>query len=96
MTSAGPLLEYATGPIPDGPGLAATITLNRPQELNAISWDMVGAFDEAVTRVAAEPDVRILFITGSGARLQRWRRSQELPVAAARPGQIPAIRQGSA
>jgi enoyl-CoA hydratase/carnithine racemase len=66
MTSAGPLLEYATGPIPDGPGLAATITLNRPHELNAISWDMVGAFDEAVTRAAAEPDVRILFITGAG------------------------------
>ncbi len=60
------LIEYATAPIPDAAGLAATITLNRPTQLNAISWEMIEAFDSAVSRAAAEPQVRVLFVTGAG------------------------------
>ena len=61
-----PLVDYETTAIPDAPGLAATIALNRPAELNALSWEMITAFDAAVTRAAEDESVRVLFITGRG------------------------------
>jgi enoyl-CoA hydratase/carnithine racemase len=61
-----PLVEYETAPIPNAPGLAATIALNRPAELNALSWEMITAFDAAVSLAAADESVRVLFITGRG------------------------------
>lgn len=60
------IVEYETEPIADTDGLAATIRLNRPAELNAISWEMVGAFDAAVSEAAAHEAVRVVFVTGSG------------------------------
>ena len=60
------IVEYATEPIPDTEGLAATIALNRPSELNAMSWELVRAFDDAVTQAAADPLVRVVFVTGNG------------------------------
>jgi enoyl-CoA hydratase/carnithine racemase len=60
------IVEYATEPIPGTEGLAATITLNRPAELNAMSWELIGAFDAAVSQTAADPAVRVVFVTGSG------------------------------
>jgi enoyl-CoA hydratase/carnithine racemase len=60
------IVEYGTEPIPDTEGLAATITLNRPAELNAMSWELVAAFDDAVSKAAADPAVRVLFVTGRG------------------------------
>jgi enoyl-CoA hydratase len=60
------IVEYSTVPIPDTGALAATITLNRPAELNAMSWEMVGAFDGAVSQAAADDAVRVVFVTGSG------------------------------
>ena len=62
---AVPIL-YSTNPIPGAPGRAATIALNRPAELNAMSWELIGAFDDAVTRAAEDPDVRVVFVTGNG------------------------------
>jgi enoyl-CoA hydratase/carnithine racemase len=60
------IVEYATESIPGTQGLAATIALNRPAELNAMSWELVGAFDDAVSQAAADPDVRVVFVTGNG------------------------------
>ncbi|HEX4016135.1 MAG TPA: enoyl-CoA hydratase/isomerase family protein, partial [Frankiaceae bacterium] len=60
------IVEYATEPIADSGGLAATITLNRPDELNAMSWELIGAFDAAVSKAAADPSVRAVLVTGSG------------------------------
>jgi enoyl-CoA hydratase len=60
------IVEYATAPVPGADGLAATITLNRPAELNAMSWELIGAFDAAVSQAAADPAVRVVFVTGSG------------------------------
>jgi enoyl-CoA hydratase len=60
------IVDYATAPIPGTEGLAATISLNRPAELNAMSWEMIGAFDDAVTRAASDAAVRVVFVTGSG------------------------------
>ncbi len=69
MTSAAadaPPIAYSTNPIPDTTGSYATITLNRPAELNAMSWELIRAFDAAVTRAAGDADVRVVFVTGSG------------------------------
>lgn len=44
----------------------ATITLNRPEKLNAISDHMRSALAEALTAVEADPDIRGLIITGTG------------------------------
>jgi enoyl-CoA hydratase/carnithine racemase len=66
MTAAEPLVEYEVTPIPDAPGVAATIALNRPAELNAMSWEMITAFDAAVSQAAADESVRVVFVTGRG------------------------------
>lgn len=60
------IVEYTTEPIPQTDGLAATIALNRPAELNAMSWELVGAFDDAVSQAATDPAVRVVFVTGNG------------------------------
>jgi len=44
----------------------ATLTLNRPEKLNAFKDDMREALVPALDRVASDPDVRILVITGAG------------------------------
>ena len=47
-------------------GGVATITLNRPDKLNAFAGDMRERLIEALDRVAADPDARVLVITGAG------------------------------
>src|SRR5262249_14763143 len=44
----------------------ATLTLNRPEKLNAFKDDMREALPPALDRVAADPDARVLVITGAG------------------------------
>jgi 2-(1,2-epoxy-1,2-dihydrophenyl)acetyl-CoA isomerase len=43
-----------------------TITLNRPDKLNALQWDMVERLTEWVTQAGADPAVRVIVITGAG------------------------------
>jgi len=50
----------------DGP--VATITLNRPEKLNALTLPMLAALEEAVLAIDADPEVRVVVIKGSGAR----------------------------
>jgi len=45
---------------------AAVLRLNRPDQLNAIDWDMLRALDRAVDDVAADPSVRCVLVTGAG------------------------------
>lgn len=45
----------------------AVITLNRPEALNALSFEIVAAIGEAIDRAAAS-DARALLITGAGAK----------------------------
>ena len=49
-----------------GPGCVITLTLNRPDSLNAIDWDMVRALDSIIDEIEADPEVRVLLITGAG------------------------------
>jgi enoyl-CoA hydratase len=44
----------------------ALLTLNRPERLNAFSYDLFLAFEETLLAVAAEPGCRAIVITGAG------------------------------
>ncbi len=72
MTDSSAPVQYATTRLAAGAGddndtgVAAVITLNRPAELNAISWEMLEAFDAVVTQAAEDDAVRAILITGSG------------------------------
>src|ERR1700719_3253431 len=44
----------------------ATLTLNRPDRLNALSVDMVLGLRDALERLATDHDVGVIVITGAG------------------------------
>jgi enoyl-CoA hydratase/carnithine racemase len=44
----------------------ATITLNNPAKLNAMTGQMLASFSRAVERVRQDDDVRVLVLTGAG------------------------------
>lgn len=45
----------------------ATLTMNRPEARNAMSGDMMKAMAEAVPRLAEDPKVRLVVLTGTGS-----------------------------
>lgn len=47
-------------------GTAAILTLNRPEQLNAINVEMLHALDDALDAVAADSQVRVVLVTGAG------------------------------
>jgi 1,4-dihydroxy-2-naphthoyl-CoA synthase len=55
----GELLYEKDGPI-------ATLTLNRPDRLNAISGPMLAALSERLIEANGDRDVRAIIITGAG------------------------------
>ena len=44
----------------------ATLTMNRPEARNALSGEMQAALSEAVPRLAADRNVRVIVLTGAG------------------------------
>ncbi len=52
--------------ISDLEGDVATLRLNRPERLNAVSADLYASMGESLTAVEADPAVRAVVITGSG------------------------------
>lgn len=44
----------------------ATVTLNRPERLNAINEELPGALRAAVERADADPDVHVILLQGAG------------------------------
>jgi enoyl-CoA hydratase/carnithine racemase len=44
----------------------ATLTLNRPDRLNALGGSLRADLFDAVTRAAADPEVRVMVVTGAG------------------------------
>jgi enoyl-CoA hydratase/carnithine racemase len=73
-------------PIPSSEGKALVISLHRPDQLNAMSWEMVKAFDAAVSQGVADESVRVIFVTGvgrafsAGGDLEMYRDLQRDPV----------------
>ncbi len=49
-------------------GPLATLTFNRPEARNAMTWDMYEALVDACDRVDRDPDVRVLILRGSGGK----------------------------
>jgi enoyl-CoA hydratase len=49
-------------------GGVATITLNRPDKLNALDFPMIAALARAAYLIDVNPDVRVAIITGAGDR----------------------------
>ncbi len=47
-------------------GYVATITLNRPAALNALSPEVVDALDRVLDQVQADPAIRAVIVTGAG------------------------------
>lgn len=50
----------------DRTGHVATLTLNRPERMNAISGPMLRAFSQALVDADRDSDVRVIVITGAG------------------------------
>ena len=44
----------------------ASVTLNRPDKLNALSTGLLGALTETLEQVAGDPAVRVVILTGAG------------------------------
>lgn len=44
----------------------ATATLHRPERRNALTWTMLGRLRAAVAEAKADPEVRVLVLTGAG------------------------------
>ncbi len=50
----------------DGP--IATLTFNRPEARNAMTWEMYGALVDACERVDADEAIRVLILRGAGGK----------------------------
>ena len=46
----------------------ATITMNRPKQLNAMSLELCAEVKDAVAKADADPEVRVLILTGAGGK----------------------------
>jgi 2-(1,2-epoxy-1,2-dihydrophenyl)acetyl-CoA isomerase len=57
--------EYVTIRV-DAEGPLSTLTMNRPERLNGITNQMLEETHEALQRLAADPAVRVLVLTGAG------------------------------
>jgi enoyl-CoA hydratase/carnithine racemase len=64
------LPEPSTGPTGDllveREGPVMTLTINRPERRNAMTWDVIRGLREQVARAKADPAVRVVVVTGQG------------------------------
>ncbi len=54
------LLNHIDGPV-------ATLRLNRPEAMNAINLELLGALDRQIAELADDDAIRVLVLTGSGS-----------------------------
>jgi enoyl-CoA hydratase/carnithine racemase len=47
-------------------GGVVTLTLNRPQQFNALSSSLIGALQSAIDGIASDPAIRVVVIAGAG------------------------------
>lgn len=63
VSSADWKMEWVTLEIKDD---RAVITMNRPEDLNALNEEVMKQLDEKFTRAEKNPDVKTIFLTGTG------------------------------
>lgn len=49
-------------------GNVALLTLNRPERLNALDYELVAALQATLDRIEADPSIRVVVLTGAGDR----------------------------
>jgi len=54
--------------------LVGTLTLNRPEKLNAMTPQLIAEFGEAIIQVEKDPEIKVVIIRGAG-RFLDWLRS---------------------
>jgi 2-(1,2-epoxy-1,2-dihydrophenyl)acetyl-CoA isomerase len=59
-------MEYVDGLEFKREGAVATVTLNRPERLNALTFQMIQGVTDFVEQCGWDPDVRAIVITGAG------------------------------
>ena len=69
-----------------------TITIDRPEKRNAMTYAMLGAFIERVTEAGADESVRVLIVTGSGGSFCA---GTDLADLATIPGETRGVRGGA-
>ena len=47
-------------------GSVAIATIDRPEALNALNTQAISDMEQVIAAVAADPDVRVLLVTGAG------------------------------
>lgn len=47
-------------------GHVALLTLNRPDRLNALTWELFDVLQEAWAEIDADPEIRVVVLTGAG------------------------------
>ena len=60
-------MSYSNLLIEDADGIR-TITINRPQQLNALNRETIAELDRALTDAEKDRSVRVLLITGNGPK----------------------------
>ena len=80
----------------------ATITLNRPEKLNALTWVMAGEIRDAMHTAARDENIRVILLTGAGKGFCAGADMDELKnapndksISADKDGKVPAERQVS-
>ena len=59
-------------------GRVGILTLNRPEKLNALTWEMLALIDEHLQTVRQDPAIRALVLTGAGRAFSAGTDLQEL------------------
>ncbi|MCC6474171.1 MAG: enoyl-CoA hydratase/isomerase family protein [Burkholderiales bacterium] len=85
MSDSDPLLLYEVG----AEGIA-TITFNRPQQMNAFSWPMMEALQAMLARAEKDTAARVIVLRGAGRCFSVGYDFRETPPEAIRPGQGPS------
>src|ERR1019366_1055771 len=65
-TLTKPAVQHTTEVLYEASDGVATITLNRPQRMNAISGPMLASLSELLLKANADPKVRVVILTGAG------------------------------
>lgn len=75
--------EYTTVLL-DRSDAVATITLNRPDSLNAINGQMLGELEAILADLDDDPDIRVVIVTGAGRAFSAGRDAKEIGSASHR------------